>query len=69
MHTSLPFYLSGIKHIFKWYVQTFLLVSTVYAVAIGEPNFGNVGPLIVGLSLFTMVFVGESSCSHTDLMG
>ena len=41
--------------------MTFVLVSTVYAVAIGEPSFGVVGPFAVGLSLFAMVFAGESS--------
>ena len=40
------------------HVQTFILVSVVYAVAIGEPSFGNVGPLAVGLTLFAMVFAG-----------
>ena len=39
--------------------MTFILVSTVYAVAIGEPSFGVVGPFAVGLSLFAMVFAGE----------
>ena len=40
--------------------MTFVLVSVVYAVAIGEPSFGVVGPFAVGLSLFAMVFAGES---------
>eukprot|EP00891_Asterochloris_glomerata_P009352 jgi/Astpho2/9352/Aster-07289 len=45
---------------FGWeFVMTFVLVSTVYAVAVGEPSFGDVGPLAVGLSLFAMVFVGS----------
>ena len=39
--------------------MTFVLVSVVYAVAIGEPSFGVVGPFAVGLSLFAMVFAGE----------
>ena len=39
--------------------MTFVLVSVVYAVAVGEPSFGNVGPFAVGLSLFAMVFAGE----------
>lgn len=38
--------------------MTFVLVSVVYAVAIGEPSFGVVGPFAVGLSLFAMVFAG-----------
>ena len=41
--------------------MTFVLVSVVYAVAVGEPSFGNVGPLAVGLSLFAMVFAGRPS--------
>lgn len=46
--------------LFGWEtVMTFVLVSVVYAVAVGEPSFGNVGPLAVGLSLFAMVFAGE----------
>ena len=31
----------------------------VYAVAVGEPSFGNVGPFAVGLALFAMVFAGS----------
>ena len=43
--------------LFGWEtVMTFVLVSTVYAVAIGEPSFG------VGLSLFAMVFAGKPPC-------
>ncbi|KAK9862407.1 hypothetical protein WJX84_007444 [Apatococcus fuscideae] len=30
-------------------IMTFTLVATVYSVALGTPNFGNVGPLIIGL--------------------
>ena len=41
--------------------MTFVLVSTVYAVAIGTPSFGNMGPFAVGLALFAMVFAGKSS--------
>ena len=41
--------------------MTFVLVSTVYAVAIGEPSFGVMGPFAVGLALFAMVFAGRSS--------
>ena len=39
-------------------IFTFILVSTVYAVAIGKPNFGNVGPLIIGLSLYACAASG-----------
>ena len=38
--------------------MTFVLVSVVYAVAIGEPSFGIIGPFAIGLALFTMVFSG-----------
>lgn len=50
--------------LFGWEtVMTFVLVSVVYAVAVGEPSFGNVGPLAVGLSLFAMVFAGQHIAS------
>ncbi len=39
--------------------MTFVLVSVVYAVAIGEPSFGVMGPFAVGLALFAMVFAGK----------
>lgn len=46
--------------LFGWEtVMTFVLVSVVYAVAVGEPSFGNIGPFAVGLSLFSMVFAGK----------
>lgn len=49
--------------LFGWEtVMTFVLVSVVYAVAIGEPSFGVMGPFAVGLALFAMVFAGK--CSH-----
>lgn len=49
--------------LFGWEtVMTFVLVSVVYAVAVGEPSFGNVGPYAVGLSLFAMVFAGKWQC-------
>ena len=50
----------GAGMLFGWEtVMTFVLVSVVYAVAVGEPSFGNVGPYAVGLSLFSMVFAGQ----------
>ncbi|KAL3137460.1 hypothetical protein ABBQ38_004750 [Trebouxia sp. C0009 RCD-2024] len=46
--------------LFGWEtVMTFVLVSVVYAVAIGEPSFGIMGPFAVGLALFAMVFAGS----------
>ena len=58
MATSTLHALAGM--LFGWEtVMTFVLVSTVYAVAIGEPSFGVVGPFAVGLSLFAMVFAGK----------
>ncbi|KAK9841100.1 hypothetical protein WJX84_002453 [Apatococcus fuscideae] len=30
-------------------IMTFTLVAIVYSVALGEPNFGNVGPFVIGL--------------------
>ncbi|DBB15365.1 TPA: hypothetical protein ACH3X3_003608 [Trebouxia sp. C0006] len=45
--------------LFGWKaVMTFVLVSVVYAVAIGDPSFGAMGPLAIGLSLLAMVFAG-----------
>lgn len=55
-------WLASAGMLFGWeIVMTFVLVSVVYAVAVGEPSFGNVGPLAVGLSLFAMVFAGEAN--------
>lgn len=55
--------------LFGWEaVMTFVLVSVVYAVAVGEPSFGNVGPLAVGLALFAMVFAGEFTNPHFLLL-
>ena len=49
--------------LFGWEtVMTFVLVSVVYAVAIGEPSFGVMGPFAVGLALFAMVFAGKLAC-------
>ena len=46
--------------LFGWEtIMTFVLVSVVYAVAIGEPSFGIMGPFAVGLALFAMVFAGD----------
>ncbi|KAK9856832.1 hypothetical protein WJX84_010082 [Apatococcus fuscideae] len=43
--------------LFGWeFFLDFILVSTVYAVAIGEPTFGNVAPFVVGLSLVVDLF-------------
>lgn len=51
-----------VGQLFGWEtVMTFVLVSTVYAVAIGEPSFGVMGPFAVGLALFAMVFAGKPS--------
>ena len=44
--------------------MTFVLVSVVYAVAVGEPSFGIMGPFAVGLALFAMVFAGELIVYH-----
>lgn len=41
--------------LFGWELfSTFILVSTVFAVAIGKPNFGIAGPFIVGVALWAM---------------
>lgn len=38
--------------------MTFLLITTIYSVAVGEPSFGVVGPLAIGLALFTAAITG-----------
>ncbi len=44
---------------FAWeFIMTFLLVVTIYAVAVGEPSFGVVSPLAIGLSLFVAATTG-----------
>lgn len=40
-------------------IMTFVLVSTVYAVAVGEPSFGNIGPFAIGLALWASGFIGS----------
>lgn len=51
--------------LFLWeLIMTFVLVSTVYAVAVTKPGHGNIGPLAVGFSLFASAFIGE--LSHSD---
>ena len=48
--------------LFLWeMIMTFVLVSTVYAVAVTKPGHGNIGPLAVGFSLFASAFIGEPS--------
>lgn len=42
-------------------------VSTVYAVAIGTPSWGEIGPLTIGLSLFAAATSGAQSAP--DAMG
>lgn len=52
--------------LFLWeLIMTFVLVSTVYAVAVTKPGHGNIGPLAVGFSLFASAFIGEHH--HTVL--
>jgi len=44
---------------FGWEVMmTFLLVVTIYSVAVGEPSFGNMAPLAIGLALFAAAITG-----------
>ena len=52
---------SGISHAQLWGWETImatLLYSTVFAVAVSQKGAGNVGPLIIGLSLIVAAFVG-----------
>jgi len=51
--------------LFLWeMIMTFVLVSTVYAVAVTKPGHGNIGPLAVGFSLFASAFIGEQAYTH-----
>jgi hypothetical protein len=46
---------------FAWeLITTFILVFVVFSVALSEPNFGDVGPLIVGLTVTASAFVSKS---------
>lgn len=38
--------------------MTFLLVVTIYSVAVGEPSFGIIGPLAIGMALFAAALTG-----------
>lgn len=38
--------------------MTFLLVVTIYSVAVGEPSFGIIGPLAIGAALFAAAITG-----------
>lgn len=38
--------------------MTFLLVVTIYSVAVGEPSFGIMGPLVIGAALFAAAITG-----------
>ncbi|KAA6417352.1 MAG: alanine-glyoxylate transaminase [Trebouxia sp. A1-2] len=59
---------------FGWeFFLSFILVATVYACAIGAPNFGNVAPLAVGVSLALDIMAGAaysgSSVSPARVLG
>lgn len=55
--------------LFGWEaIMTFVLVSVVYSVAVGEPSFGIIGPWAVGLSLFSMVFAGKPASQWVSAM-
>lgn len=45
--------------LFGWeLIMTFVLVFIVYSCCISKPGFGNIGPLMVGYTLFASAFVG-----------
>lgn len=47
--------------LFGWeFILSFILVSTVYACAIGAPNFGNIAPMAVGVSLVLDLFAAAA---------
>lgn len=39
-------------------IMTFFLVVTIYSVAVGEPSFGIIGPLAIGLALYAAALAG-----------
>lgn len=46
---------AGVNHweVFGWeLILTFVLVYVIYAVAVAEPGHGNVGPLVIGLTVW-----------------
>ncbi len=49
--------------LFGWEAMaSFILVSVVYAVAIGNPSFGNIAPFAAGLSLVIDIFASAFHC-------
>ena len=50
-------------------IMTVLLTAVVYAVAIGKPGFGNIGPLAVGFTLFASAFIGEPAMAARCMNG
>ena len=46
-------------------ILTFVLVYVIYAVAVAEPGHGNVGPLVMGITLWIASEAGESMRSVT----
>lgn len=55
--------------LFGWeLVLSFILVTVVYAVAIGEPSFGNIAPFAVGLSLVVDLFAGALPWSSEETL-
>lgn len=59
--TTAPTALFTAGMLFGWeLILAFILVSTVYACAIGAPNFGNIAPLAVGVSLALDLMAGAA---------
>jgi hypothetical protein len=49
----------GPFQVFFWeFGMTFVLVSTIIACCVNVPNWGNVSPLIIGISIFATVVAG-----------
>ena len=49
----------GPFQVFFWeFGMTFILVSTIIACCVNVPNWGNVSPLIIGISIFATVVAG-----------
>ncbi len=63
-HTTKTYITEG--QLWGWEViMTFLLIAVVYAVACAQSNWGNIGPLAIGFTLFASAFIGEQHVIRT----
>lgn len=58
-HIAAPLQDISLGQAFGWeLLMTFLLLVTIYSVAVGEPSFGIVGPLAIGMALWAAALAG-----------